>query len=88
MRLIRRNFVALDAEVFKALFKAVIRPHRGYANLVWNPHLKSNIEMVENVQTGATRMVSELKELNYEDQLRRLKLLTNTILQKGHGGIQ
>lgn len=86
MGLIRRNFVALDAEVLKALFKAVIRPHRGYANLEWNPHLNSNIEMVEKVQSGATRMVSELRELNYEEWLRRLKLRTNTILQMGKGG--
>lgn len=42
----------------------------------WNPHLKNDIEMVENVQCRATIMVAELKELNYEEQLRRLKLPT------------
>ena len=72
--LIRRTFVALDAEIFKVLFKSLVRSHVEYANQVWSPHLVKDIEMVENVQRRATRMVPELKGLNYEERLTRYSL--------------
>ncbi|XP_076030414.1 uncharacterized protein LOC143018713 [Oratosquilla oratoria] len=74
--LIRRTFVTLDATIFKSLFVALVRPHLEYANQVWSPHLVKDIEMVENVQRRATRMVPELKGLSYEERLRRLNLPT------------
>ena len=30
-----------------------IRPHLDYASIVWNPHLKGEIESLENVQKFA-----------------------------------
>lgn len=42
--LIRSTFVYLDAEIFGALFTTVVRPHLEYANQVWCPHLKKDIE--------------------------------------------
>ena len=57
-------------------FKA--RPHLEYANPVWNSYLKKHIDMIENVQRRATKMVPGLADLTYEDRLKRLKLPTLT----------
>jgi ribonucleases P/MRP protein subunit RPP40 len=38
--LIRRTFTYMDAALMKQLFTSVVRPHLGYANVVWHPHLK------------------------------------------------
>ena len=74
--IIRRTFITLDAAMFKLLFVALVRPHLEYANQVWCPYLVKDIEMVENVQRRATRMIAELKGLAYEERLKKLKLPT------------
>lgn len=74
--IIRRTFVTLDTTIFKALFVALVRPHVEYANQVWSPHLMKDIEIVENVQRRATRMVPGLEGLSYEERLKKLNLPT------------
>ena len=44
-------------EVFCLLYKAIVRFQLEYANLVWNPHRKDDIEIIENVQMHATKLV-------------------------------
>ena len=76
MGLIRRSFIHLDADNFKRLFKALVRPHVEYAQAVWSPMRKKDIIAIENVQRRATKLVPGLKELSYEDRLRRLDMPT------------
>ena len=66
----------LDKEMFLTLYKSLIRPQLEYANQVWSPRLSKHVTMLENVQRRATQLVPELKELNYEERLRTLKLPT------------
>jgi len=72
--LVRRSFDYLDAGMLRQLFKGIVRPHLEYGNSVWAPLYKKDIAIVEGVQRRATRMVPELRELEYEDRLRALKL--------------
>ena len=51
MGLIRRNFT------FRKLFITFVRPHLEYAQALWAPHLAKHINMVENVQKCATRLL-------------------------------
>ena len=73
---IRRSFSFLDEETFLMLYKGMVRPHLEYANQVWAPRLNKHIEMLENVQRRATKLVPGLKGMEYEDRLRKLKLPT------------
>ena len=62
--------------MFMQLYKALIRPHIEYATVIWNPILKKNIFLIENVQRRATKLVSGIRHLSYEERLRNLGLPT------------
>ena len=66
----------MDINSFKLLYTSLVRPHIEYANQVWCPHLKKQIEAIVNVQRRATKQVPGLSTLTYEEILRKLKLPT------------
>ena len=74
--LIRRSFSYLSCYLFRKLYLALVRPHLEYAQVVWSPHSKKLINMLENVQIRATKLVDGLKDLDYPDRLRKLNLPT------------
>jgi len=74
--IIRNTFQCLDKEVFLPLYKTLIRPHLEYAAVIWKPHLKKDILAIENVQRRATKLVSGLSQLPYEQRMKRLGLPT------------
>jgi ribonuclease P/MRP protein subunit RPP40 len=76
MGLIRRTFQYIDEENFKLLYKAFVRPHLEYGNAVWSPHKVEHITALENVQRRATKLVPAIKDLPYEERLKRLCLPT------------
>ena len=72
--IIRIAFTYLDEEIFRFLFKALVRPNLEYAQSVWCPYLKKHVELIENVQRRSTRLIPSLKKIPYEDRLRKLEL--------------
>ena len=70
----RRTFDYIDKNVFKAIFTSIIRPILEYAAPVWNPKKKFLIDIIENVQRRATRLINGLTEKNYNERLSFLKL--------------
>ncbi|CAF1129245.1 unnamed protein product, partial [Brachionus calyciflorus] len=56
------------------VYQALVRPHLDYAVSVWNPYLKQYINLIENVQERATKMVKSLKHFSYEERLAKLDL--------------
>ena len=76
MGVIRRTYEFLDEYTFLQLYKALVRPHVEYANAVWYPYKIKDIEAIENVQRRASRLVPTLKDLSYEERLRKLGLPT------------
>ena len=74
--LIRRSFAHLDGYLFNRLYTTFVRPHLEYAQAVWSPISQKLIDMLENVQIRATKMIDGFNNLDYEERLRRLKLPT------------
>lgn len=72
--LIRRTFEYLDGEIMKRLFTSLVRPHLEFSNVAWSPRLIKDQRLIESVQRRATKLVPELKQLSYEERLRKLKL--------------
>ena len=66
--LIKRNFFHMDSRTFIMLYKALVRPHVEYANLIWSPYKKGDIETIEKVQKRATKLVISLNLL-YKERL-------------------
>lgn len=74
--LIRRSFEYMDKEMFLTLYKSLIRPNLEYATVIWSPWLKKDIVAIEQVQRRATRLVSTIQHLSYEQRLLELGLPT------------
>ena len=74
LAVIRRSFVLIDTQTLPLLYKTLVRPLLEYGNLVWGPFNRADQKLVERVQRRATRMVSSLRHLPYEERLRALKL--------------
>ena len=71
-----RTFQYIDEDMFKTLYKTMIRSHLEYAAPVWSPYTWKLAEELEKVQRRATKRVPSLAELKYEERLRKLKLPT------------
>ncbi|RUS72071.1 hypothetical protein EGW08_020166 [Elysia chlorotica] len=74
LALLRRGFTVLDRESLPTLYKSIIRPHLEYGNVVWHPRFKGDEEQLENVQRRATKLIPELKHLEYKDRLEKLDM--------------
>ena len=47
-----------------------------FAVPVWCPFLKGDIDMIEQVQQRATKLIPTIRNLSYENRLRKLELTT------------
>ena len=72
--LIKRNFDCLDKDMCKTLYCSLVRPHLEYAVQCWSPYFKKDIAEIEKVQRRMTKLVPELKDLDYEERCRQLGL--------------
>ena len=66
---IKRNFKYLKTSSFILLYKNMVRSHLDYCNSVWSPYRKRDMEDIEKVQKEATKLIPELKRMNYTDSL-------------------
>jgi hypothetical protein len=74
MGLIRRTFTYLNENNFKYLFQALVRRHLEYAAAVWSPYKQHGIDSIENVQRRAAKQIPSLKDMEYPDRLKKLKM--------------
>ena len=52
----------------------MVRPHLEYANAVTYPHYEKDSKRLENVQRRATKLVPQLRNLDYVSRLKALNL--------------
>ena len=74
--IIHRSFKQMGEEVFVNLYKSLVRPHVEYASVVWNPSCIRDQKLIERVQRRATKLVTNISELSYEERLRKLGIPT------------
>ena len=74
LRWIKRNFGCITKYEFNILYKTYVGPHMEICIKAWSPYLEKDVGCLERDQTRETKMVQGLKDLNYEDRLKKLDL--------------
>ena len=69
-------FHFLDKDMIRKIILTMIRPKIEYAEVIWSPHKKKHVLKLERIQRIATKMVSDLEDLPYEERLKEMHLTT------------
>ena len=56
------------------MYKSVVRPHLEYCSPAWSPYYKKDEDLLEKIQHRLTRMLPELRNLQYSERLNKLGL--------------
>ena len=74
--MLKRAFICRDPCLLKDLYVSWVRPNIEYAVQAWIPFLKGDIKKIEKFQERESRIPYGFDELEYEERLRRLNLIT------------
>ena len=72
--LIKKTYKTRDADSITTLYKSLVRPHLEYGNIIWGPIFKEDMKSVEKIQQRATKIISQLRDVTYEERLKALDL--------------
>ena len=73
---IRRNITYKEKSVIVPLYKTIVIPHLGHCIQAWSPYLRKYIDMLEQIQRRATKLIPGLRYLRYEERLKECGLTT------------
>ena len=72
--MIRVSFEYINIPMMYNLYTSLVRPLLEYCVQVWSPYKRKYIILLERVQRRATRMIPKLKNLPYDERLKKMKL--------------
>ena len=72
--LVMATFTCLDETTVPRRFTTMVRPHLDYGNLIWNSRFQWEKVEAEKIQRRATKLIPNMKQLPYENQLKVLGL--------------
>ena len=72
--MIHRCFVSRNVNLLVRAFTVYVRPLLEYNCVIWSPHLKQDINALEQVQRRFTKRLQGFRDLPYTERLRLLNL--------------
>ena len=74
--LISRTYKGLfDVPTLKTLYCSLVRSQLEYRSIIWSPHTRRNIDLIERVQKRATNLILK-SDNNSESRLEELSLVS------------
>src|SRR5664279_5381859 len=81
--MINRTIVNKNSSILVKLYKSLVRLHLEYSSVAWSPHYKKDKEKQEKIQHRFTRMIVEVRKLNYEERINRSDLIEVFKMHRG-----
>jgi len=70
---IKRSVASRSREVILPLCSTLVKPHLESCVQVWSPQHRTDMDLLEQVQRRATKMIRGIEHLSYEDRLFSLQ---------------
>ena len=71
---LHRSFYTRNPNFMKHMFNSLIQPHIDYCSQLWMPQEGQNLDKLEKLLRDFTRKMPGLKELNYWERLKKMKM--------------